>query len=148
MLIHYSISGYEVLENKLSEAEKEEVYNVFYRVGVRMGLKELPLNYIDWLPVREQHLKENLQKSNFTEDLFKQYRKHLGLFRYRLLREAQKLVVPSIVNQLLNFSGFKMLPPVLILYKISKKIKMDSFLKHLLLPKDYKKQIAELDVIH
>ncbi|WP_313805622.1 oxygenase MpaB family protein [Flavobacterium sp.] len=148
MLIHYSISAYEVLESKLSEEEKEEVYNVFYRVGIRMGLKELPSNYMDWLPVREQHLKENLQKSNFTEDLFKQYRKYLGLFRYRLLLEAQKLVVPSVVSRLLNFSGIKLLPPVLILYKICKKIKIDSFLKNLLLPKNYKKQIAELDIVH
>src|SRR6187402_1681710 len=75
MLIHYSIAAYELLEHKLSDSEKEEVYNVFYRVGIRMGLKELPDNYIDWLPVRESHLNENLQKSDFTTDLFKQYRK-------------------------------------------------------------------------
>src|ERR1043165_71211 len=56
MLIHYSIASYELFENKLSDEEKEEVYNVFYRVGVRMGLKELPFNYIKWLPVRQEHL--------------------------------------------------------------------------------------------
>ena len=32
MLIHYSIASFEVLERKLSAAEKEEVYQVFYRV--------------------------------------------------------------------------------------------------------------------
>ena len=58
MLIHYSIASYELLEEKLSDEEKEEVYNVFYRVGARMGLKELPLTYIEWLPVREAHLME------------------------------------------------------------------------------------------
>ena len=63
MLIHYSIAAYELLEHKLTNTEKEEVYNVFYRVGARMGLKELPENYMDWLPVREAHLQENLQKS-------------------------------------------------------------------------------------
>jgi uncharacterized protein (DUF2236 family) len=42
MLIHYSIASYELLKKKLSPEEKEEVYNVFYRVGDRMGLKELP----------------------------------------------------------------------------------------------------------
>ena len=42
MLIHYSIASYELLEKKLSDEEKEEVYNVFYRVGARMGLQELP----------------------------------------------------------------------------------------------------------
>src|SRR5688500_5803850 len=49
MLIHYSIASYELLEKKLTPDEKEEVYNVFYRVGMRMGLKELPANYPEWL---------------------------------------------------------------------------------------------------
>ncbi|MER3464970.1 MAG: hypothetical protein C4329_11715 [Chitinophagaceae bacterium] len=57
MLIHYSIASFESLERKLSGEEKEEVFNVFYRVGVRMGLKELPSSYQEWLPVGEQHLK-------------------------------------------------------------------------------------------
>src|SRR5688572_26316198 len=42
MLIHYSIASFELLERKLSTEEKEEVYDVFYRMGNRMGLKDLP----------------------------------------------------------------------------------------------------------
>ena len=45
MLIYYSIAAYELLERKLAGEEKEEVYQVFYRMGTRMGLKELPLAY-------------------------------------------------------------------------------------------------------
>src|ERR1043165_4850179 len=56
MLIHYSIASYELLEKKLSIEEKEEVYNVFYRVGGGMGIKELPPTYVQWLPVRQEHL--------------------------------------------------------------------------------------------
>src|SRR5215218_1611600 len=41
MLIHYSIASFELFERKLTLEEKEEVFNVFYRVGRRMGLKEL-----------------------------------------------------------------------------------------------------------
>src|SRR5215218_6615715 len=41
MLIHYSIASFELMQRKLSMEEKEEVFNVFYRVGRRMGLKEL-----------------------------------------------------------------------------------------------------------
>jgi len=93
MLIYYSITSYELLEKKLSEAEKEEVYDVFFRVGDRMGLTDLPSNYSAWLISREKHLNENLEKSKFTEDLFHQYRKHLGFFRFLLLKEAQILVV-------------------------------------------------------
>ena len=43
MLIHYSIASFELLERKLSLAEKEEVFDVFYRVGCRMQLKNYPL---------------------------------------------------------------------------------------------------------
>jgi uncharacterized protein (DUF2236 family) len=78
MLIHYSIAAYELLEKKLTDEAKEEVYNVFYRVGAGMGLKELPATYIEWLPVRKAHLMEDLQKSEYTADLFKQYKKAPG----------------------------------------------------------------------
>ncbi len=146
MLIHYSIASYELLEKKLTEEEMEEVYNVFYRVGARMGLKELPLNYIEWLPVRKSHLMEDLQKSEYTADLFKQYKKHLGAMRFKVLIEGQKLVVPDRVKELLQFSYFSLLTPVVPLYKISRLMKIDWLLKNIILPSDYKDQINELDV--
>ena len=98
MLIHYSIASYELLEKKLSHEEKEEVYNVFYRLGARMGLKELPPDYTSWLPVRQAHMMQDLQKSEYTADLFKQYKKHLGAMRFKVLIEGQKLVVPERVK--------------------------------------------------
>lgn len=146
MLIHYSIAAYELLETKLSDEEKEEVYNVFYRVGARMGLKALPLTYTEWLPVRESHLMDDLQKSTYTADLFKQYKKHLGAMRFKVLIEGQKLVVPNRVKELLNFSDFSLLTPVMPVFKISRIMKMDWLLKNILLPSDYKDQINELDV--
>jgi hypothetical protein len=146
MLIHYSIASYELLEKKLSDEEKEEVHNVFYRVGARMGLKELPLTYVDWLPVRDAHLLDDLQMSQYTSDLFKQYKKHLGAMRFKVLIEGQKLVVPDRVKELLNFSDFSLLTPVVPVYKISRLMKMDWLLKNILLPSDYKDQINELDV--
>lgn len=146
MLIHYSIAAYELLEEKLTEAQKEEVYNVFYRVGVRMGLKELPTNYIAWLPVREAHLMADLQKSEFTANLFKQYKKHLGAMRFKVLIEGQKLVCPNRVKALLQFSDFSLLTPVVPMYKVSRRMKMDGLIKNLLLPSAYKSQINELDI--
>ncbi len=146
MLIHYSIAAYELLEKKLTDEEKEEVHNVFYRVGTRMGLKDLPLTYNKWLPARETHLLQDLQKSNYTEDLFKQYKKHLGAMRFKVLIEGQKLVVPQSVKKLLQFSNFSLLTPVVPLYKISRLMKMDWLLKNILLPSDYKDQINELNV--
>ena len=146
MLIYYSIASYELLRKKLTDDEKEEVYNVFYRVGMGMGLKELPPNYQEWLPVRDAHLMADLQKSKYTEDLFKQYKKHLGSMRFRVLIEGQKLVVPDRVKELLHFRDFSLLTPVVPVYKISKLMKMDWLLRNILLPSDYKDQINELDV--
>lgn len=146
MLIHYSVAAYELLEKKLTDDEKEEVYNVFYRVGIRMGLKGLPISYIDWLPVRKKHLIDNLQKSEFSEDLFRQYKKHLGSIRFRMLIEGQKLVVPENVKLLLNLSDFSMLTPVVPMYKVSRKMRLDGLIKNILLPSNYKEQIKQLDV--
>src|SRR5204863_8785214 len=146
MLIHYSIASYELLEKKLSDKEKEEVHNVFNRVGARMGLKELPLTYNEWLPVRNEHLIADLQKSEYTADLFKQYKKHLGAMRFKVLIEGQKLAVPEKIQELIQFNDQSFLTPVVPLYKISRLMKMDRLLKKILLPSDYKDQIIELDV--
>jgi hypothetical protein len=147
MLIYYSIAAYELLERKLTDTEKEETYNVFYRVGARMGLKELPPTYSEWLAVRDEHLMQDLYKSEYTDDLFKQYRKHLGIVRYKLLIEAQKLVVPERVKELMHFSNFSVLAPAVPLYKLSKMVKLDWLVKTILLPSAYKKQISELDLV-
>src|SRR5436190_10885165 len=118
MLIHYSIASFELLERKLSQSEYDDVYEVFYRLGTRMGLKELPINYKTWQRSREKHQEQDLQKSNYTIDLYKQYKKHLGPIRFKLLCDAQKLVVPDRVNALLGLGKSSLLRPMIPFYKI------------------------------
>lgn len=146
MLIHYSIAAYELLERKLSPAEKQEAYDVFYRMGIRMNIPELPTTYIDWLPVRQQHLEQDLILSEYSLDLYKQYKKHLGTFRFAVLKQAQLLVVPPLVKRLLKLGTVSLLRPVVPLYKMSRVVKADWMIKAILLPSAYKKQIAELDI--
>jgi hypothetical protein len=145
MLIHYSIASFELLERKLTGPEKEEVFQVFNRMGTHMGLKGLPFHYSDWLLMREEHLKEDLLKSHYTIDLYKQYRRQLGTLRFRLLKEAQILVVPKRVRDLLNLGRFSFLRPVLAPYIFSRRLKLDWFLKSLILPKKYGAEIKALD---
>ena len=147
MLIHYSLASYELLERKLAEAEKEELFDVFYRMGLRMGLKDLPSNYNDWIIMRNEHLQNDLVKSDYTSDLYNQYKKHLGIARFIVLKESQKLVVPQHVNELLGLGKTRWITPLLVIYKLSRKIKLDGLLKALLLPSAYKKEIRELDVV-
>ncbi|MDN4163949.1 oxygenase MpaB family protein [Cytophagales bacterium LB-30] len=145
MLIDYSIRAYEVLERKLEREEKEEVFQIFWRLGFYMGLKDLPANYGIWEKSRTEHLQNNLQYSPFTEDLFGQYRKHLGDFRYALLLEVQRLIVAPHVGQLLGHGSFTWADSLLPLYRFSKWVHLDGFLKALLLPVRYKREIRSLD---
>jgi uncharacterized protein (DUF2236 family) len=145
MLIHYSVASFELLVRKLTFPEKEEVFDVFYRLGTRMGLKDMPTNYDRWVASREQHLIHDLAKSEYTIDLLMQYKKHLGLMRYTILIEAQKLVVPRRVNDLLGFGKVSFFRPLISLYKLSRLMKIDRFLVSSILPSEYKKQIMDLN---
>ncbi len=146
MLIHYSIASFEVLERKLFLEEKEEVYDVFYRFGNRMKLQGLSENYTKWLIQRNRDMENDLAKSDYTIDLFEQYKIHLGSIRYFILIEGQKLVIPERVRLLLSFRKISALTFLLPFYKFSKIIKLDSVIKKLILPKKYQTQISEIDV--
>jgi hypothetical protein len=145
MLIDYSIRSFELLEQKLSASEKEEVYSVFHRMGSRMGVKDLPINYQQWLQMRNSSIDENLLNGDFTKDLYKQYKKHLGWFRYLILKQAQTLLVPDKVNELLGLGKNLLSTPMLNLYKLSRIIRLKSLLKNVILPSAYKKEILAMD---
>ncbi|MGK6352587.1 oxygenase MpaB family protein [Parapedobacter sp. DT-150] len=145
MLIDYSIRSYELLEKKLSTTEKEEVFNVFHRMGSRMQVKDLPSGYHEWLQMRASGLHENLLNGPFTKDLYRQYRKHLGGFRFLVLKQAQTLLVPKKVNELLHLGKSPFAAGMLGLYKFSRFIWLKSVLKKAILPSEYKKEIIALD---
>jgi len=145
MLIDYSIRSFEVLERPLIRAEKSEVFQVFHRLGSRMGLSELPASFEAWETMRRGHLDQHLARSIYTDDLFKQYRKHLGEVRYRFLLEAQAMVAPPKVRKLLALRKISLLHPLIALYKLSRRIHLDGFLKALVLPPQHTAQINGLD---
>lgn len=146
MLIDYSIRSFELLEQKLNAGEKEEVYSVFHRMGSRMGIKDLPINYQQWLHMRNLSINENLLNGDFTKDLYKQYKKHLGWFRYLILKQAQILLVPDKVNELLGLGKNPLSAYMLNIYKLSRIIRLKSMLKNLILPPAYKKEILAMDI--
>ncbi|MFN3380918.1 MAG: oxygenase MpaB family protein [Runella zeae] len=147
MLIDYSIRSYELLERKLTIKEKEEVFEVFYRVGARMGIRGLPTHFQMWEQMRAEHLQENLLASHFTTDLYQQYKKHLGLFRFLILKQAQILVVPPKVNALLGLGKVPLFAPVVRGYQFLRLLKAENYLKDVILPEAYKSQIMALDKV-
>lgn len=147
MLIHYSIASFELLNWKLTVEEKEEVYDVFYRFGKRMNLIGLPDGFEAWKKQRAIDLQNDLERSELTDDLFKQYRKHLGAVRYYILIETQKLIVPQRVKELLKFGKISVAGFLVPVYKLSKKLRLDGLIKSILLPSEYKSDIAEMEMV-
>ena len=146
MLIDYSIRSFELLERKLTVAEKEELFKVFRAVGEGMGVPGLPANLRAWERMRTEHLQENLVKSHFTIDLYKQYRKHLGWYRYHLLKNVQMRLVPERVNALLGLGEGRLVDLLLPVYKISQRMGVGTSLRNMLLPENYKMQVIHLDM--
>lgn len=145
LLIDYSRSAFEILERKMTEEEKQELFDVFLRVGQRMGLKDLPTSFSEWSASRERHMSEDLVYSSHTRDLFTQYRLHLGPLRYWILVQVQKVIVPRRVKELLKFNDIHWIRPVLWAYDLSRKVKLDGVFKALILPRDYLRQVKALD---
>jgi hypothetical protein len=145
MLIYFSIASFELLDRKLSKEEKEEVYAVFLAVGNRMRIEDLPTNYDDCLTGRATFLITNLEYSKYTTDLYSRYKKSLGCFRYVLLLETQKMLVPIKVRKQLSLQSFSILKPCLSLYKTLRQINFHKRLYTVLLPAAYKNQIIKLE---
>ena len=145
MLIAYSIRAFEMLERPLTAAEREEVVDVFCRLGQRMGLSDLPSGYAAWHSARELHLSQDLALTRYTTDLYRQYRRHLGGPRYWLLRAVQSLVVPPYVRGLLHLNQATWLWPPLALYKSTKHLAVSQWAKNAMLPAEYQARIRALD---
>ncbi|MBD2769004.1 DUF2236 domain-containing protein [Hymenobacter sp. BT664] len=145
MLIAYSMRAFEMLERPLTAPEREEIVEVFGRVGQRMGIPGLPRSYAAWQAARAQHLAEDLAPSHHTTDLYRQYRRHLGAPRYWLLRGVQGMVVPPLVRAMLGLSKGTWLQPALSLYRDTKQFALSQWAKNALLPTEYQGRIRALD---
>ncbi|MET0621891.1 MAG: oxygenase MpaB family protein [Pyrinomonadaceae bacterium] len=102
MLVDYSERAHRMLYGPLSRAEREELYLVFRRVGEGLNVKALPVSYEEWRDDRRLHLVRDLDHSRHTALLYGQYRRHLGEWRYQVLRGVQALLVPERVRRLLR----------------------------------------------
>ena len=144
MLIDYSIRSFELLERKLEIKEKEEIFDVFMKLGLRMNLKNLPINYNEWIIDRNIHLENDLEKGKFTIHLFEQYKKHLGSFRYFILIQIQHILVPKIVHKKLFTTSYFPTTLLIKFYKFSRIIKLDNLIKSILLPKKHKQELINI----
>ena len=146
MLVDYSERAYRLLYRPLTASQQDDLYTVFRRIGDELHIPELPATYAEWQVDRRRHLERDLAYSRHTELLFKQYRRHLGFWRYELLLQVQALLVPNDVRRLLHLSPDKLLLPNLIrAYGIVDQFNLQSVIHSLLIPPRYWADVRKFD---
>lgn len=145
MLIDYSAKAHELLDRPLHAAEREELYDVFRRVGVGLGIPGLPSSHAEWLLDRREHLVRDLVRSEGTDALYSQYRRHLGGWRYWLLLWIQAAIVPGHVRSLLGLRFGALLRPLLRLYPLLVRVGLRDVVHGLLMPSQHLAAIRGLD---
>jgi uncharacterized protein (DUF2236 family) len=145
MLIDYSERAYRVLYRPLSASQQHDLYTVFRRIGDELHIPELPATYAEWRRDRRRHLGRDLAYSRHTALLFRQYRRHLGFWRYNLLLQVQALLVPDEVRRLLYLSPNKLLPSLIRAYGIVERCNFQSVIHSLLIPPRYWAEVRKFD---
>lgn len=145
MLIYYSIASFELFERKLTNEEKDDIVRTFARIGRHMQIHDLPFDYSEWKKKYEYQLTYNLQNSSFTKDLFQQYKKHLGDFRYFLLLDIQRILVSKQVNHLLDLGRPRLVQLLIPVYRLIRKYKWHKQLIIMMVPAKFKEQVKAMD---
>ena len=146
MLIDYSERAHEMLARPLSPAEQHELYDVFHRVGIGLRIPGLPPTYAAWRADRELHLRRDLLNGDGTKELYAQYRKHLGAWRYQLLLWIQSILTPEHVRGLLRLRRAAWLRPFVRLYPVLVRAGLRSLLQELLMPSRHLGAVRALDL--
>ncbi len=145
MLVDYSERAHTLLHRPLTGAEREDLYSVFHRVGTGLGIPDLPVSYSEWQLDRERHLREDCAYSALTRELYAQYRRHLGPWRFALLLQTQSVLVPDYVRQLLKLSPTPWLRHGIPLYRLLVRVGLRSLIRGVLLPTRYVPEVRRLD---
>jgi uncharacterized protein (DUF2236 family) len=145
MLIDYSERAHELLAHPLTGDEQRELYDVFHRVGIGLGIAELPPTYAKWRVDRELHLRRDLANGEGTKALYAQYRVHLGAWRYRLLLRIQAVLAPEHVRGLLGLKPAPWLRPLIRFYPLLVRAGLRSLVQRMLMPPEYLPAVRGLD---
>jgi uncharacterized protein (DUF2236 family) len=145
MLVDYSERAHRLLRGPLSAAEREELYAVFRRVGEGLNVKELPECYETWQADRRAHISRDLAFSKHTALLYKQYRRHLGEWRYRLLLQVQGMLVPERVRRLLGLGRGSVLSALVGGYGYLEALGLRTPVRRMLIQPRYRREVEKFD---
>ena len=145
LLVDYSERAFQALHRPLAPDEQEELWDVFRRIGEGLGIPELPDGYAAWRVDRQLHLIRDLVFSERTAELNAAYRRHLGPWRYALLRQIQAALVPESVRRLLDLPVLDWVGPLLPLYPALAQLGLDSLIQRALVPSEHFAAVQRLN---
>lgn len=146
MLIGHSERAFELLHRPLTNAEREELYDVFRRIGDGLGIPELPATYDAWVVDRQRHLDNDLAVSQFTRDLDAAYRRNVGAWRMVIVRQLQAVMSPRRVRELLHLPSSPWVRFFLPLHGLVVKLRLRKFVQWLLVPSEHLAALRALDL--
>jgi uncharacterized protein (DUF2236 family) len=145
MLIDYSERAHSLLHRPLSQPQKNDLFQVFLRIGEALCIPDLPKTYAEWKTDRRRHLVQDLTYSKHTRMLYRAYRKHLGLCRYCLLLEVQALLAPNEVRRLLHLNSNRLVGGIAQAYGMIGRGNLRSLVHTLLIPPRYWAEVRGFD---
>jgi uncharacterized protein (DUF2236 family) len=144
MLVDYSERAAEVLHGALDAAQREDLYDVFRRVGDGLEIPALPATYAEWRVDREEHMRRDLAFTPHTAELYARYRRQLGPWRYQLLRRLQGTLAPPPVAELLRLPRPRWPRPALRAYRALGPLGLRQLTRLALVPREYVAQVEAL----
>lgn len=145
LLIDYSERAYALLERPLTDSERDDLYDVFRRVGEGLAIPELPATYADWRGDRDRHMRRDLAYGDLTAELYERYRAQLGPWRYQLLRRVQSVLVPPLVSDLLRLPRPRWIRPAVLAYRAARASGLAHVARLALVPREYLRHVTRLD---
>jgi len=145
LLIDYSERAHELLHGPLTPAQRDDLYDVFRRVGLGLEIPELPAAYDAWRGDRDRHMRRDLAYSPHTMALYTRYRDELGPWRYGLLRQLQSLLVPPFVADLLNLHRAWWVRSAVTAHRAARTLRLAHVARAMLVPREYLGRVREME---
>jgi uncharacterized protein (DUF2236 family) len=146
MLIDHSQRAFEALYRPLDRAERDELYDVFRRIGEGLGIPDLPATYDAWVVDRERHLQNDLAVSQHTIELDKAYLMAVGPWRMAIVRQLQAVLVPQRVRELLALPRSPWIRTLLPFHAVMVKLRLRRLAQTLLVPPQHLDALRALEL--
>ena len=144
MLLDCGERAYSVVYGPPNEADLVRAFEFAMWIGRGMHIEDLPATYAEYKVQRLAHLRNDTQRSEWTDRLYARYREHLGGWRMKLMLGLQASLVPPEVAQLLGLKRRRWADLLLRVYPRIRSERILRLLYPFLLPHPYGDRLAAL----